>query len=166
MINYHRPLRLPANRDALIERATAESDGHLSVGGFAPHLGQAHCPPRAGPQLDPRPGLLTIARLVQYARRDARQTPDQYARRIGIAPGELEVTETGVMTPEPRVLYAISESLKISYQKLLTLAGHRQERDVTLEREALRFAAFSAPMDKLNSTEAQALHDLLRLLHE
>jgi transcriptional regulator with XRE-family HTH domain len=111
-------------------------------------------------------GLLTIARLLQFARREARQTPDQYAKRIGIAVDELETTEAGVATPEPRVLFAVSESLKISYQKLMTLAGHRQVRDAALEREALRFAAFSAPMDKLSSVEAQALHDLLRLLHD
>jgi hypothetical protein len=166
MIDYHRPLRLPANRDALIERAAAQSDGLTSVGGFAPHFGQAQSPARVGSQPDLLPGLVTIARLVQYARREARQTPDQYARRIGIAAGELEVTEVGVVPPEPRVLFAISETLKISYQKLLTLAGHRQARDTALEREALKFAAFSAPMDKLSSMEAQALHDLLKLLHE
>jgi transcriptional regulator with XRE-family HTH domain len=112
-------------------------------------------------------GLITIARLVQFARRESRQSPDQYAKRIGIATEELESTESGVATPEPRVLFAFSEALNVSYQKLLTLAGHRQQRDTSLEREALlRFAAFSAPMDKLNSVETQALHDLLRLLHE
>lgn len=169
MTQYHRPLRLPADREALIKTATAESDGITSVGGFATHLSQAHGPTRASPEASSPVsclGLIAIARLVQFARREARQTPDQYAKRIGIGIEELETTESGVATPEPRVLFAFSEALNVSYQKLLTLAGHRQVRDTALEREALRFAAFSAPMDKLNNVEAQALHDLLRLLHE
>ncbi|HVS69829.1 MAG TPA: helix-turn-helix transcriptional regulator [Phycisphaerae bacterium] len=168
MNNYHRPLKLPANRQAFIERSTSFDDGCMAVGGFAAKAGQLHdaSGSAGGASNLPLSGVTGIAKLVQWARREARLSVDQFAKKVGIDPSEVAAAESAETTPEPRVLFALSESLGVSYQKLLTLAGHRKERDVVLEREVLRFAAFSGSMDKLTKVEEQGLHDLLKILHE
>lgn len=171
MANYHQPLKLPADRSARIEKALSADEGCIAVGGLAARLGQLRVPAvgenlMAAEATFPAAGLLAIARLVQLARREARQNVEQFARTAGITVEEVQSTETASSAPEPRVLHALSAALEISYQKLLTLAGLRRQRDESLEREALRFAASSAPMDKLTKVEAQALHDFLSLLHD
>jgi transcriptional regulator with XRE-family HTH domain len=174
MSKYHQPLQLPADRRARIEKAMAADEGCIAVGGLAARIGQLRVPAAAPvgdaaeavQALPAAAGFVAIARLVQLARREARQTPEQFAKRTGLGVEELQTIETAAAPPEPRVLYVLSEALDVSYQKLLTLAGHRKQRDDHLEREALRFAASSAPMDKLSKVEAQALHDFLSLLHE
>lgn len=80
MTRFHRPLNLPANREALIERAAAEGDGITSVGGFAAPRkeggGTIGANRAAGTRLS-RPGLIAIARLLQLARRQAGQTRER-----------------------------------------------------------------------------------------
>src|SRR5438874_8412081 len=173
MTDYHRSLKLPADRQKLIEKATAADDGCISVGGFAARLGQLRTPDTSHPSavgasdsVPPASGVVAIGRLIQLARREEHLRPEQFAVKIGIDLAELQAAETGSSVPEPRVLYALSEALDISYQKLMSLAGHRKDRDEILEREVLRFAASSAPMDKLSHNEVQALQDLLRLLQD
>jgi transcriptional regulator with XRE-family HTH domain len=170
MPNYHRPLTVPANREPFLEKAFAVDDGCTSVAGLAIKLGQFG---QTGtddgsrlPQIASTFGITAIARLVEFARREEGLTPEQYANRIGIGLNELLIVESGTKVPEPRVLHALSATLNISYEKLMSLAGHRKQSDERLEREVLRFAASSGPMDKLSSTESQALHDLLKILHD
>jgi transcriptional regulator with XRE-family HTH domain len=176
MNNFHQPLKLPADRRIRINRALAADEGCIAVGGLAAKLGQLSetCTEWTDNAtsvgkvevLSPATGLVVISRLVQLARREARQSPEQFAKQTSLSLEELQAIEAATRVPEPRVLYSISEALDISYQKLLTLAGHRKQRDNSLEREALKFAASSAPMDKLSKTEAEALHDFLSLLHD
>jgi len=162
----HKPLRFPSNRENLIARAIAADEAGVSVGGLAAELGML----REAPGAEPRPptscGLDALARLVQFARRDHALAPDQFASRFGLDLRELVDLESARNVPEPRVLHQLSVALKVSYEKLLVLAGHRVHRDETLEREALRFAASSRPMDKLSKSESQALHDFIRALHD
>jgi hypothetical protein len=168
MNKYHRPLTLPRDRKWLIEKANAVDDSCVSVAGLASKVGHLV---RRGPDIEAARsaaalGITAIARLIQLSRREERLTPEQYARKIGVGLDELQAAEAGAQVPEPRVLYAVSEALTISYQKLMSLAGHRKERDEKLEQEVLRFAASSASMDKLTNVETRALHDLLQLLHD
>jgi transcriptional regulator with XRE-family HTH domain len=154
----------------MIERATAVDDGCIAVGGLASKVGQLR-PERVGTaeaiaELVTPAGVTAIARLIQLARREARMTLDQFGQRVGLEAVELESAEAGVTIPEPRVLHALSEGLKISYQKLLMLAGHQTQRDEVLERDVLKFAASSGSMDKLTKGEERALHDLLQILHD
>jgi hypothetical protein len=172
--NFHQPLNLPADRRKRIEKALAADEGCIAVGGLAAKLGQLRAPAVAfhaeqteeAHTLSISAGLSAIARLVQLARREARQDSAQFAKKAGLSIDELQATEAAAAAPEPRVLFALSEALSVSYKKLLTLAGHTKQRDEQLEREVLRFAASSAPMDKLSKVESQALHDFMKLLHD
>jgi transcriptional regulator with XRE-family HTH domain len=162
------PLRFPANRDKLIARAIAADEGNVSVGGLAARVGMLRELPDARSRsatVAPH-GIDALARLVQLARREQTLTPEQFATRFSLDLRELLDLESARNVPEPRLLYQLSLALRVSYEKLLVLAGHRVRRDEALEREALRFAASSGPMDKLSKSEAQALHDFIRALDE
>lgn len=164
-----KPLSFPANRDKLIARAIAADDGDVSVGGLASRIGVFRDAPDS--ELRSRPALTShgidaLARLVQFIRRQQALTPEQFASRFSLDLRELVDLESARVVPEPRLLYQLSTALNVSYNKLLVLAGHRVRRDETLERETLRFAASSEPMDKLSKSEAQALHDFIRALHD
>jgi hypothetical protein len=170
MTNYHRPLTLPANRTLMLDKAFAADDSCMSVAGLAIQLG--HFSTISSQNRFQQVtnvsslGVATIARLIEFSRREAGLTREQYATKIGVGLDDLLITEDGISAPEPRVLYAFSTALNISYEKLMSLAGHRTQADDTLQREVLRFAASSGPMDKLSTTQSQALHDLLKILHE
>src|SRR6266446_1132893 len=136
----HKPLRLPANREKLIARAVAADDGGLSVGGLAAQLGMLRDASGAEPSSTTAPvsyGLYALARLIQFARRDQALTPEQFASKFGLDLREVLGLESARSAPEPRVLYQLSVVLKVSYEKLLVLAGHRVPRDEALEHDAL-----------------------------
>jgi len=166
----HNPLRLPANRDERIARALAVDDGCVMAGGLPAKLGllpelRAASMPSTTPTLSAA-GVTALSRLVQLARRDRGQTPEVFASKLGLDLSELVELESGCGAPELRVLHLVSIGLKLSYEKLQMLVGYRQARDSSLERETMRFAASSGPMDKLSKSEAQALHDFVRALHD
>ena len=164
-----KPLRFPPDREKLIARAIAADDGSVSVGGLAAELGMLRDASGAESRPMERPasyGVYAVARLVQLARREQALTSEQFALRFNLDLRELLDLEAARSVPEPRVLHQLSVALKVSYEKLLVLAGHRVHRDETLEREVLRFAASSGPMDKLSKAEAQALHDFVQALHD
>lgn len=169
---FQKKVTMPADRRALIERANSGDEGCIAVGGLAAEIGllrpegPAVALPRLAQASDEPSGIAAIARLVQLARRSGNFTEAKFAEKIGITESELEIVETGAATSEPRVLYSLSQVLNVSYQKLLILAGHRQPRDEVFQREALRYAASSGSMDDLSKVEEQALHDLLKILHE
>jgi transcriptional regulator with XRE-family HTH domain len=171
MEKFHRSLTIPANRRVISEHALLADDSCISVAGLAIKVGQfATSGAAAEPQSVQRNlsgvGANAIARLVQLARREEGLTPEKYAMRIGIGLDELVMTESGTRVPEPRVLHALSEALRISYQKLMSMAGHITDSNQQFEQEVLRFAASSGPMDKLSKDESKSLHDLLKLLHD
>jgi len=166
----HNPLRLPVIREKLIARALSADDGCISAGGLAAQLGMFRQDPLTEEQTasgaSAASGLVALSRLVQFARREQRLTPEAFASQLGLDLNELVDLESAGNPPEPRVLHLVSAGLKVSYEKLQILAGHRLVRDQSLESQAIRFAASSGPMDKLSKSEAEALHAFIRALHE
>ncbi len=171
--NMQNPLRLPQDRDDFIARAVDADDTHVSVGGLAEKIGMFVRTGRARILSSSSrsgdvyvQGVHAVARLVQLTRRQAGQTPEEFAAQHDLELREVVEIESAQATPEPRVLYQFSQVLRVSYDKLLILVGHRQRRDEALEREALAFAAHSGPMDRLSKAESQALQDFIRALSD
>jgi transcriptional regulator with XRE-family HTH domain len=165
----HKPLSIPKNRQKLIERAVSVDDAYVSVGGLAARLGLLNTAPTAESAregLATTIGIATLARLVQLARRRDGLTLKEFSAKFGLNLGEMFEIENGRGIPEPRVLQQVSVALRVSYEKLLILAGHRRFRDENLDREALKFAANSGPMDKLSKAESQALQDFMKVLND
>lgn len=171
MSSMQKPLNLPADRADRIARAFELDDGCVLAGGLPAKLGFL---PQNARAVAPAPapgeahgaGVLALARLVQLERRNRGQTPANFAVKLGLDLQELVELESGCNAPELRVLHTLATGLGVSYAKLQMLVGYRQVRDSSLEREALRFAASSGPMDKLSRAEEQALHDFVRALHD
>lgn len=164
----HKPLQMPANRDKLIARAVSTAEGSVAVGGLASQLGFLTPPATMQPtaSTSEAAGLESIARLVELSRRDKRLTPEQFAARCGIELEDVVLIEGGRTAPDARVIHKVSLFLGLSYEKLLVLSGLRRVRDVSLEQGALRFAASSGPMDKLTPSQADALHEFVKILHD
>ena len=157
-------IQYPKDREALIEAATRESDTCVSVGGLADNFGMMQAPPI--PVSNPAIGPKVFARLVEFWRRKQRLTIKQLAEKTGLDEAEVFDAEQGDTVPELRVLHTLSQALGVSYDKLLHLTGHVQDRNEQLKHAAVRFAANSESMEQLSKEEETALHDFIRELAE
>lgn len=155
-------IRFPDDRDSLIRAAVSHDESCVSVGGLAETLGMLETPPvqTAAPTI----GAKAFAKLVQFWRRERQLSVEELAARAGLTEAEVLDAEEGDTVPEPRVLHALSTVLKVSYEKLLHLTGHVTDRDQDIESAAIRFAARSESMQRLNRQEEQALQDFIRAL--
>jgi transcriptional regulator with XRE-family HTH domain len=166
MSRMQKPLNLPADRADRIARALELEDGCVLAGGLPAKLGFLPQNARAAGSEAPGTGVVALARFVQLARRERGQTLAAFASKLGLDLQEVVELESGCNAPELRVLHTLATGLGVSYTKLQVLVGYRQARDVSLQREALKFAASSGPMDKLSKVEEQALHDFVQALHD
>lgn len=155
--------RLPDNWDALIKTTAEHPDESVSVGGLAVELGILRSPsPSSASPLSNK----ALARAIEFGRREKQWTVEELADKAGLTEAEVLAVETGELAPEPRVLHGLSGALKLSYQKLLDLAGHTAERSDRLSAAALRFAARSESMERLDRHEQEAFHEFLKVLAE
>lgn len=157
-------IEYPKDREDLIEAAINECETCVSVGGLAYDLGMVQVPPI--PVANPKIGAKVFARLVEFWRRKQRMTVFQLAEKTGLEEAEILDAEQGDTVPEPRVLYVLSSALGVSYDKLLHLTGHVQERNEQLNHAAVRFAANSESMEQLSPEEESALQDFIQALAE
>lgn len=155
--------RLPDNWDAVIKASAEHAEESVSVGGLAVELGTIRGP--FSNQLPPVSNK-ALARVVEFGRRERQWTVEELAEKSGLTEAEVLAVETGESVPEPRVLHGLSGALKLSYPKLLDLAGHTAERSDRLSAAALRFAARSESMDRLDRHEQEAFHEFLKVLAE
>jgi hypothetical protein len=63
-------------------------------------------------------------------------------------------------------VHKIAEYLKIPAKKLLALAGLLQVKDSSFQKAALKFAARSAPVEKLSQQEHSDLEEIVKFLCE
>jgi len=155
-------IRFPDNRDALIGEAVSCDESCVSVGGLAESLGMLETLPLQ--VAVPAIGAKAFAKLVEFWRRQRQLSVEDLAARAGLSEAEVLDAEEGDAVPEPRVLYALSCVLKVSYEKLLHLTGHVMDRDQSVETAAIRFAARSESMERLNRQEEEALHEFILAL--
>ncbi len=157
-------IQIPNDREALVQEAASFEESCVSVGGLADNLGMlgvSHI----------RTGSLTLgarafARLVEFWRRQKQMTVEELARRSGLDEAVIIDAEEGDTVPEPRVLHILSSVLGLSYEKLLHLTGHIEDRDQELETAAIRFAARSESMKQLSQQEELALHEFIKALSQ
>ena len=58
----------------------------------------------------------------------------------------------------------LAQFLKVSHEKLLTLAGLAQAKDAQFNAAAVRFAAMSEPIRELTPEEQEAFEEFARFL--
>lgn len=155
----------PIDREWLRRMADAEEGcASISVGGLAADLGMVRRPDRTAGGVEAVSAAVALSKLVQLWRRKNRMDVSQFARHANLAEVEVVGVESGELVPEPRVLFQLSQAIKVSYDKLMLVAGHVVERDERLAIGAVRFAARSEPMEKLTREEEEALHEFINLL--
>lgn len=172
----HEPLQFPKDRDAFLNRAFEASDGYIVAGGLAHRLNmlgkngegdsaepQAH---RNEPgEFDTR--RLALAKFVEFSRRLKGLSIEAFAAKAKVDIGDvLQVEDEDAPSPEPRAIYAIAQYLRADSRKLMVLAGHVMLRDETLDREAVRFAAWSHGSEPLSKDEEKILREFARVVVE
>ncbi len=63
-------------------------------------------------------------------------------------------------------MHKIAAFLKVPEQKLMALAGLLQVKDTQFQNAALKFAARSAPVEKLSKEEHSDLEEIVKFLCE
>lgn len=155
----------PVDREWLRRMADAEERCEsISVGGLAADLGELRKPAQGLVGVESVSSVVALAKLVELWRRQHRLTVEDFAKRANLAEVDVVGLESGEIVPEPRVLFQISQAIKISYDKLMRIAGHIVERDEHLSTAAVRFAARSESMEKLTRQEQEALHEFINTL--
>lgn len=154
-------MRMNTDKKWLRRKAQLEDGGYVSVGGLVEDLEQRE---QAG-QLVPMQHA--FVRFVQLARRDRRLSLEQFAEKVDVELVELLKIETEEhYKPAIRTVHKIAEFLKIPEKKLLALAGLLQVKDPQFQTAALRFAARSAPVEKLSQQEHSDLEEIVKFLCE
>lgn len=155
----------PVDRAWLARMADAEERcPSISAGGLAAdfgmprHIGHASFGPQEAST------QVALAKLVELWRRQHRLTVEEFAKRANLTEAEIVGIETAEFVPEPRILWQLSKAIRISYDKLMLIAGHVVNRDESLSNAAVRFAARSETMEQLTRQEQEALHEFINLL--
>ena len=95
-----------------------------------------------------------FVRFVELARRERRLSLEQFAEKVDVDLVELLKIETEEhYKPAIRTVHKIAGFLKVPKQKVMALAGLLQVQDAQFQNAALRFAARSAPVEKLSKEE-------------
>ena len=152
---------LDQDRAWLLAKAKEEDNGIISVGGLVCTLSQLE----GGAPPQHNPGRLAFSKLIELRRRERRLTIEQLAKTADVDLGELLDIESGqAQSVEPRTVHQLAQVLRLPGAKLLQLSGLAIARDEGIEREAVRFAARSEPIGKLNHAEYEALEEFVRFL--
>lgn len=154
-------MKMNTDKEWLRKKAEQEDGCFVSVGGLVEALEPKETPSNVIPMQH------AFVRFVQLARRDRRLSLEQFAERVDVDLVELLKIETEEhYKPAIRTVHKIAEFLKVPDKKLLALAGLLQVKDAQFQTAALRFAARSAPVEKLSQQEHSDLEEIVKLLCE
>jgi transcriptional regulator with XRE-family HTH domain len=144
--------------------AEQEDGCFVSVGGLVESLEELEQKEQASSVIPMKPAFV---RFLELARRERRLSLEQFAERVDVDLAELVKIETEEQyKPAIHTVHRIAEFLKVPEKKLLALAGLLQVKDSQFQNAALKFAARSAPVEKLSQQEHSDLEALVKLLCE
>lgn len=110
---------------------------------------------------------IAFGRFVQLVRREKGLTIEALASMADVDIEELvEIEEHANYKPEPRTVYQLANVFELPRANLLQVAGITAPRDPALCEEAVRFAARSESVEKLNSEERHALEAFVAVLSQ
>lgn len=163
-------MKLNLTKEWLTKRAERDDKAEISAGVFSIDIFKSKQRPdqvasiNASADEDPRPAF---GKLINLWRRKKGLRMDQLAEKANIDLAELIEIERNIhYTPEPRTVYQLARTLGLSNERMLQLSGNVIARDQTLGQEAVRFAARSESVEKLNKDEQRALEEFVKFLSE
>ncbi len=155
-------MRTNEDNNWLLTKAEQEDGCFISVGAFFGTLGH----PNELTACD-IPLKVAFSRFLQLARRDRKQTLEQFAESANVDLAELLKIETDDhYTPALRTVHQVAAFLEVPENKLMALAGLLQLEDSRFERESLKFAARSEPVENLTPEEHFVYEEYVKYLCE
>jgi HTH-type transcriptional regulator, competence development regulator len=163
-------MKLNLSKEWLIKRAARDDMAEVSAGFFNLDMLQADASKGGGGSRqspEQESSRVAFGKLVNLWRRKRGLRMDQLAEKARIDLAELVEIERNIdFIPEPRTVYQLSQVLNLSNERLLQLSGNTVERDRTLGQRAVKFAALSESVEKLNKDEQRALEEFVKFLNE
>jgi transcriptional regulator with XRE-family HTH domain len=163
-------MKMNLSEEWLTKRAKLEENADISAGLF--NIGvlkanQSKEHEASAAQVQDDNPLPVFGRLINLWRRKKKLRIDELADKARIDLAELIAIEQDIhYTPEPRTVYQLAKILGLSGDRMLQLSGNTVVRDQTLGEEAIRFAARSESVEKLNKDEQRALEEFVKFLSE
>lgn len=159
-------MKFNEDRNWLEKRAKQEDRGFVSVGGLVSQI-NPNWQQVGDYSQGIEPTRAAFVRLLQLARRERRLSLEDLAERADVDLAELVGIETNEnFRPTPRTVHQLANFLKLPAKKLMVLAGLLQNKDASLQRETVRFAARSQPLEDISPEEHAAFEDYVKFLTE
>ena len=110
---------------------------------------------------------IAFGRFVRLMRRHRQLSLEKLAEDARVEITELvEIEEDARHRPDPRTVYQLAHHFQVPTPRLMQLAGLSERKDSQLVEHAIRFAARSEPVEKLNDVERAALEAFVVTLSE
>lgn len=158
-------MRLSLSKDWCMSRAREEDESEVGAGLLSVDPSFEHIPEAHG--CNNEATSIAFGRFVQLVRREKGLTIEALASIADVDIEELvEIEEHANYRPEPRTVYQLANVFELPRANLLQVAGITAPRDPALCEEAVRFAARSESVEKLNSEERHALEAFVAVLSQ
>lgn len=108
---------------------------------------------------------LAFGTLVSFRRRALKMSLEDLAEKARVELEELfRIEEDATYVPEPRTVHKLGQQLKLPVPQLLVLSGNATSKNDELNNAALKFAARSRAVEKLNREQTEALNEFVKVL--
>jgi HTH-type transcriptional regulator, competence development regulator len=165
-------MKMNLSKEWLNKRAKRDDMAEVSAGFFNLGMlgGNVGASRETSSRLSPEreSSRLAFGKLINLCRRKKGLRIDELADRASIDLVELvEIEKCLDFIPEARTVFQLAQVLGLSNERLLQLSGNAVVReDQSLGQEAVRFAASSESVEKLNKNEQRALEEFVKFLGE
>jgi len=147
------------------KRANEENGCMISAIGLRPLFGKRQELSHHGGAPAREPVRFAFSTLISYRRRALRLTMETLAEKARVDLDELlRIEEDTDYVPEPRTVHQLATELKLPIPQLLVLSGNATTANAYLTEAAVRFAARSRAVEKLNREQSDALNEFVKVL--
>lgn len=152
--------------DELFRKRASEEDGcMISAIGLKPLFGKRDESSQHQGEPASEPVRFAFSTLISYRRRALRLTMETLAEKARVELDELlRIEEDTDYVPEPRTVHQLASELKLPIPQLLVLSGNATTANAELTEAAVRFAARSRAVEKLNRVQSDALNEFVKVL--
>jgi|SRR6266568_6285580 len=152
--------------DEVFRKRAMEEDGcMISAIGLEPLFTKSEETSRHAAEPAKEPIRFAFSTLISYRRRALRLTMEDLAEKARIELDELlRIEEDANYIPEPRTVHQLANHLKLPIPQLLVLSGNVTSANAELTEAAVRFAARSRAVEKLNREQSDALNEFVKVL--
>jgi len=147
------------------ERAAEENGCMISAIGLKPLFAKPDEVSQHRGEQTKEPVRFAFSTLISYRRRALRLTMEKLAEKARVELDELlRIEEDTDYIPEPRTVHQLASELKLPIPQLLVLSGNATTANTELTEAAVRFAARSRAVEKLNREQSDALNEFVKVL--